>query len=134
MRGSDDGLVAPDAAWMAAAARWPSAIGVDEVARSVRDVAAGPDLRVRGRQRRRIDAHGALRGQIDVDAAEQVEVGGLAHGEDDRVGGQGRLGARAERRREAALGVEDRLDLDRLEPGDVRVADEALRAAPVDDA
>ncbi len=69
--------------------RRPLPVGhrVDEVARTVRDVATGPDAGVRGPQGDRIDLDAAA-AQLQLDAREHLEVGGLTDSEDDRVRGE----------------------------------------------
>ena len=122
------GAVPARAAWMDAAARWPSAMA------SMRlrgPWATSPPAQIRGCEVRSVAASTwtTPRLRLEVDAGEHVEVGGLADGEDHRVGRQHRLGAGDERRVEPALVVEHRLHVDRLEPGDpAAVADEAVRA------
>ena len=78
-----------------------------------------------------IDLHAARRRALELDAASRkLDVGGLADGEDDRVGGNHGFGAGFEGRVEAAVGVEHRRHRDRLESGDLAsVADEAVRSA-----
>ena len=58
----------------------------------------------------------------ELDPSQHAEVGGLADGEDHRVGREHRLGAGDEGRGEAAVVVEDRAHVDRLESGDAPVA------------
>ena len=72
--------------------------------------------------------------QFEIGVGQAVEVGGLADGEDHRVGGEDLLRSRHEGRVEAVVVVEHRSDVDRLESGDAALlADEAVRARAVQD-
>ena len=72
----------------------------------------------------------AAAAQLEIGVGETVEIGGLADGEDHRVGGEHLLGPGDERRVEAVVVVEHRLDVDRLESGDAAVARRRSGAVP----
>ena len=108
---------------------------VDQVAGAARDVSAGPDPRIGSPHRFGVDLHASGAGALEVDTGiEKADVGALADREDDRVGGDDGFGVRLERRREPPCGVEHRRHRDGFETGHLRVADEAVRSAAVDDA
>ena len=106
---------------------------VDQVAGPPGDVTSGPDTRIRGAQRAGIDLHATRTIALQRDRAEEAHVGALSDREDDRVGRDHGFGAGLERGCEASLGVEDRRHRDGLEPADLVLSDEPVRALPVDD-
>ena len=82
--------------------------GVDQVAGPW---ATSPPAQIRGCDVRSVvgvDLDAAAAAALELDAGEDVEIGGLADGEDHRVGGEHRLGPGDERRVEAVVGVEHR--------------------------
>jgi len=108
--------------------------GVDEVPGPEGEVAAGPDARVGGPQRRAVDGNAALAGQFDARVlAEEANVGDLADGEDHRVGRQDLLGVGDEGRGEAVLGVEYRRHRDRLQALGASLAHDPVRTPAVHD-
>ena len=112
----------------------PVGDGVDEVARTERHVARRPDALVGRAQRRPVDHQLAPRRARQLDPlVEKGPVGGLAHGEDDRVGSQHLLGPGHEGRGETTLLVEHGCHTDRLQPAHPSVAHHAVRPAAVDD-
>ena len=106
---------------------------IDQIARTLGDVASGPDPRMRRLQGFGIDSQPALARLLHLDVAQKAQIGALADGKDHGVGRKHFFCARNERRGEPTVGVEDGLHRDRLEPRDPRLADESVRAAPVDD-
>ena len=108
--------------------------GVDQVARTPRDVAPGPDAGIGRSQRLGIYLHAAGTRALEVDARiEEAHVGSLADREDHGVGGNDGFRPGLEGRGEAPFGVEHRRHRDRLESGEPGVADEAVRSLPVHD-
>ena len=107
---------------------------VDQVPRTARDVAAGPDPRVGGAQRVGVDLHTHPRRAFERRAASRKPTS--AAWPTARMTVSAGITASVpgfEGRGEAPVGVEHRRHRDRLQAGDLRVADEPVRTTAVHD-